>query len=168
MGWQWGQTIMADLQDTNAATEEIYGPLLIVHCPVSNEMISQSSGRTAVSARESSFSCPSALFINQMFCVEATSKSAPRKQQAGCKYDKDGRKQVWEGEWNCQSESGAWEGGKWLFTSKTLSRCGSLKNSYDIHVICKTFEEAITFNNLEGLWCLDTHIIKISLHHLFI
>lgn len=25
---------MADLQDTNAATEEIYGPLLIVDCPV--------------------------------------------------------------------------------------------------------------------------------------
>lgn len=46
---------MADLQDTNAATEEIYGPLLIVECPVTDEMISQSSGQTtAASARESS------------------------------------------------------------------------------------------------------------------
>lgn len=34
MGWQRGRTIMADLQDTNAATEEIYGPLFIVDCPV--------------------------------------------------------------------------------------------------------------------------------------
>lgn len=32
---------MADLQDTNAATEEIYGPLLIVDCPVADEMIFQ-------------------------------------------------------------------------------------------------------------------------------
>lgn len=32
---------MADLQDTNAATEEIYGPLLIVEYPVSDEMISK-------------------------------------------------------------------------------------------------------------------------------
>lgn len=90
MGWQRGRTIMADLQDTNAATEEIYGPLLIVYCPVTEEMISQSSGRTAASARERSFSCPSALFINQMFWVEATPRSAPRKQQAGHKHDKDG------------------------------------------------------------------------------
>lgn len=36
---------MADLQDTNAATEEIYEPLLIVDCPVSDEMISQSPGQ---------------------------------------------------------------------------------------------------------------------------
>lgn len=85
---------MADLQDTNAATEEIYGPLLIVDCPVTDEMISQSSGWTVASARESSFSCPSALFINQMFWVEATSRSAPRKQQACRKHDKDGRTQV--------------------------------------------------------------------------
>lgn len=35
---------MADLQDTNAATEEIYGPLLIVDCPVTDEMISQNAG----------------------------------------------------------------------------------------------------------------------------
>ncbi len=85
---------MADLQDTNAATEEIYGPLLIVDCPVTDEMISQSSGRTAASTRQSSFSYSCALFINQMFRVEATSRSAPRKQQAGCKHDKDGGKQV--------------------------------------------------------------------------
>lgn len=89
---------MADLQDTNAATEEIYGPLLIVDCPVTDEMISQRPGRTAASARESSLSCPSALFINQMFWVEATSRSAPRKQHAGRKHDKDGGKQVREGE----------------------------------------------------------------------
>lgn len=85
---------MADLQDTNAATEEIYGPLLIVDCPVTDEMISQSSGLTAASARESSLSCPSALLIYQMFWVEATLRSAPRKQHAGRKHDKDGRKQV--------------------------------------------------------------------------
>lgn len=42
---------MADLQDTNAATEEIYGPLLIVDCPVTNKMISQSAGG-AVAERE--------------------------------------------------------------------------------------------------------------------
>ncbi len=83
---------MADLQDTNAATEEIYGPLLIVDCPVTDEMISQSSGRTAASTRQSSFSYSCALFINQMFRVEATSRSAPRKQQAGRKHDKDGGK----------------------------------------------------------------------------
>lgn len=41
---------MADLQDTNAATEEIYGPLLIVECPVTHEMISQSAGGAAASA----------------------------------------------------------------------------------------------------------------------
>lgn len=35
---------MADLQDTNAATEKIYWPLLIVDCPVTDEMISQSTG----------------------------------------------------------------------------------------------------------------------------
>lgn len=35
---------MADLQDTNAATEKIYWPLLIVDCPVTDEMISQSAG----------------------------------------------------------------------------------------------------------------------------
>lgn len=57
---------MADLQDTNAATEEIYGPLLIVDCPVTDEMISQSSGQTVASAKQSSFSRPSASFINQM------------------------------------------------------------------------------------------------------
>lgn len=85
---------MADLQDTNAATEEIYGPLLIVDCQVSDEMISQSSGHTAASAWGSSFSCPSALFINQMFWVEATLRSAPRKQHTVRKYDKYGRKQV--------------------------------------------------------------------------
>lgn len=45
---------MADLQDTNAATEEIYGPLLIVDCPVTDEMIFQSSGRTAACTREKS------------------------------------------------------------------------------------------------------------------
>lgn len=43
---------MADLQDTNAATEEIYGPLLIVDCPVTDEMISQSTGG-AVARRNS-------------------------------------------------------------------------------------------------------------------
>lgn len=43
---------MADLQDTNAATEEIYGPLLIVDCPVTDEMISQSAGG-AVARRNS-------------------------------------------------------------------------------------------------------------------
>lgn len=48
---------MADLQDTNAATEEIYGPLLIVDCPVSDEMISQSSGLMAASDRKSPFPC---------------------------------------------------------------------------------------------------------------
>lgn len=85
---------MADLQDTNAASEEIYRSLLIVDCPVSNEMISQSSGQTAVNATESSFSSPRTLFINQMFWVKATSRSAPRKQHVGRKYDKDGRKQV--------------------------------------------------------------------------
>lgn len=42
---------MADLQDTNAATEEIYEPLRIVDCPVTDEMISQSAGRTAASAK---------------------------------------------------------------------------------------------------------------------
>lgn len=42
---------MADLQDTNAATEDIYGPPLVVDCPVTDEMISQSSGRTAVSVK---------------------------------------------------------------------------------------------------------------------
>lgn len=47
---------MADLQDTNAATEKIYEPLLIVDCPVSNEMISQSSRRMAASTRKSSLS----------------------------------------------------------------------------------------------------------------
>lgn len=47
---------MADLQDTNAATEEIYGPLLIVDCPVTDEMISQSGGQTVATARQSSFS----------------------------------------------------------------------------------------------------------------
>lgn len=40
---------MADLQDTNAATEEIYGPLLIVECPVTDEMISQSTGGAVAS-----------------------------------------------------------------------------------------------------------------------
>lgn len=91
---------MADLQDTNAATEEIYGPLLVAGCPVADEMISQRSVQTAASARKSSLSlsCAGALFINQMFQVEATSRCVPRKQQAGCKYDKDGRKQVQEGE----------------------------------------------------------------------
>lgn len=148
MAWQRGRTIMADLQDTNAATEEIYGPLLIVDCPVTDEMISQSSGRMAASTRESSFSCPSTLFINQMFWVEATSRSARRKQHAGRKHDKDWQKQVWEGEWNCQGESGAW------FTGEKLD---------DIYVICKSyFEEIITFNNLEGQWSLDTNLIKIS------
>lgn len=80
MGRQRGRTITADLQDTNAATEEIYGPLLIVDCPVTDEMISQSSGRTAASAKQGSLSCPSVPFINPMFWVEATSTSAPRKE----------------------------------------------------------------------------------------
>lgn len=44
---------MADLQDTNAATEEIYGPLLIVECPVTDEMISQSTG--GAGARQNSY-----------------------------------------------------------------------------------------------------------------
>lgn len=46
---------MADLQDTNAATEEIYGPLLIVEYPVSDEMISQSTGGAVASARRNSY-----------------------------------------------------------------------------------------------------------------
>lgn len=45
---------MADLQDTNAATEEIYGPLLIVECPVTHETISQSAGGAAASAGRNS------------------------------------------------------------------------------------------------------------------
>lgn len=49
---------MADLQDTNAATEEIYGPLLIVDCPVTDEMISQSSGQTVASAKGKLFLLP--------------------------------------------------------------------------------------------------------------
>lgn len=85
---------MADLQDTNVASEEIYRPLLIVDYPVSNEMISQSSGQAAVNATESSFFSPSTLFINQVFWVKVTSRSAPRKQHAGRKYDKDEREQV--------------------------------------------------------------------------
>lgn len=71
---------MADLQDTNAATEKINEPLLIVDCPVSNEMISQSSRRMAASTRKSSLSRPSALFINQISLVEASSKTAPGKR----------------------------------------------------------------------------------------
>lgn len=66
---------MADLQDTNAATEEIYGPLLIVDCPVTDEMISQSGGQTVATARQSSFSCCSISFINQKIWVEATSRT---------------------------------------------------------------------------------------------
>lgn len=32
-----------------------------------------------------------------------------------------------------------------------------------IHVICKShFEEAITFNNLDGRWCFDSNFTKIS------
>lgn len=90
---------MADLQDTNAATEEIYGPLLIVDCPVTDEMISQSSGRTAASSRQSSLSLVLAKpFINPMFWVEATSTSAPRKEHAGRKHDKDWRIHSEEGE----------------------------------------------------------------------
>lgn len=54
MIWQRGRTIMADLQDTNAATEEIYGPLLIVECPVTDEMISQSTGGAVASAGRNS------------------------------------------------------------------------------------------------------------------
>lgn len=46
---------MADLQDTNAATEEIYGPLLIVECPVTDEMISQSTGGAVSSVRRNSY-----------------------------------------------------------------------------------------------------------------
>lgn len=55
MSWQRGRTIMADLQDTNAATEEIYGPLLIVECPVTDEMISQSTGGAVSSVRRNSY-----------------------------------------------------------------------------------------------------------------
>lgn len=46
---------MADLQDTNAATEEIYGPLLVVERPVADEMISQSTGGAVASARRTSY-----------------------------------------------------------------------------------------------------------------
>lgn len=45
---------MADLQDTNAATEEIYGPLLIVECSVTDEMISQRTGGAVATARQNS------------------------------------------------------------------------------------------------------------------
>lgn len=46
---------MADLQDTNAATEKIYGPLLILECPVTDEMISQSTGGAVASERQNSY-----------------------------------------------------------------------------------------------------------------
>lgn len=82
---------MADLQDTNAATEKIYEPLLIVDCPVSNEMISQSSRRMAASTRKSSLSRPGALLINQISLVEASSKTAPGKRNVDCEYDKNGK-----------------------------------------------------------------------------
>lgn len=45
---------MADLHDTNAATEEIYGPVFDGRCPVADEMIPQSSEQTAARAREKS------------------------------------------------------------------------------------------------------------------
>lgn len=46
---------MADLQDTNAATEEIYEPLLIVECPVTDEMISETTGAAVASAKKNSY-----------------------------------------------------------------------------------------------------------------
>lgn len=48
---------MADLHDTNAATEEIYGPVFDGRCPVADEMIPQSSEQTAASAGKSHLSC---------------------------------------------------------------------------------------------------------------
>lgn len=108
---------MADLQDTNAATEEIYGPLLIVDCPVTDEMISQKlDGRQPVRGKALSL-CLRASFINQMFWVEATSRSAPRKEPAGRKHDKDERGK----EKLSRQISGIETEGEWVLTCKVLS-----------------------------------------------
>lgn len=53
---------MADLQDTNAATEKIYESLHIEDRPVSNEMISQSTGRIAASTMESPSPVPPLIY----------------------------------------------------------------------------------------------------------
>lgn len=60
---------MADLQDTNAATEEIYGPLLIVDCPVTrrddfSKPPPTDGGRLRGKAL---FSFPAASFIHHVF-----------------------------------------------------------------------------------------------------
>lgn len=47
--------------------------------------------------------------------------------------------------------------------SGSLHATPSVENLDDSHVICKSyFEEAITFNNLQGLWRLDINLTKIS------
>jgi len=111
---------MADLQDTNAATEKIYGPLHIEDRPVSNEMISQSTGPVAASTGESPFSCSIALLINHLFWVEASLSTATRKLFAGRKYGV-GRKQVDKRTSETVRAIGGVERGReWLFTWKNL------------------------------------------------
>lgn len=116
MGWQRGRTIMADLQDTNAATEEIYGPLLFVDCPVNDEMISQSSGQTAVRAKgKLFFLAPAHYLLIRCFGWKPLREVDPGNNTLAVNMTKKGRKEVWEGEWNCQGKSGAREaGGKWF------------------------------------------------------
>lgn len=159
MGWQSGRTIMADLQDTNAATEEIYGPLLIVDCPVSDEMISQKL-RTAGSSeckkreRERALSLvPAHYLLIRCFGCKPLQEVHPGNNRLAVNMTQTGENKCERESETVKVNQGHGESGSLRPRVKTLSRC-----CYEIHVICKTFEEAIAVNSLEGLHCLNAHV----------
>lgn len=120
MGWQRGRTIMADLQDTNAATEEIYGSLLIVDCPVTRRDDFSKPPPTAGGQCEAKLFSPVPphhlliMFLDWSHFEEVR----PGKRNAGRKHEKDERTRAWRGgERNCQGKSGAREEeGEMFFT----------------------------------------------------
>lgn len=99
MGWQRGRTIMADLQDTNAATEEIYGSLLIVDCPATRRDDFSKPPPTAGGRCEAKLFSPVPphhlliMFLDWSHFEEVR----PGKRNAGRKHEKDERTRAWRG-----------------------------------------------------------------------
>lgn len=84
---------MADLQDTNAATEEIYGPLLIVDCPVTQRDDFSKPPSTDGGWCEAKLFClvpPHHLFI-RFLDWSHFEEERPGKTNAGRKHEKEER-----------------------------------------------------------------------------
>lgn len=163
---------MADLQDTNAATEEIYGPLLIVDCPVSDEMISQKlwtdgserKERQRQSERGGVLSLvPAHYLLIRCFGWKPLQEVHPGNNRLAVNMTQMGENKCERENETVKLNQGHGERGKRGSLHprfKTLSRHCSLENSYESHVICKTFEEAIVFKGLGGIHSPDAHVKK--------